>query len=290
LTQVDFENWFTELKKGVAENRRGAMPYGIAIENWPSHLMPWEVERSKRIAHFRIARSLRSSSIFPELATKADTDFGSTHGTDYIQSLDRFVNGWVLQKFSGPNFFQVSGFGTWPEALNILKEIQTSRYIRVRMALRAFQLENGELPARLSQLVPEYFDRLPVDVFYGKEFFYSPSGKDAQVGWGLPIRRASIYGGAGPASELSNTEERFTLHENAARRMIPANTPFLLPWSAFDATSRYRYRYPDTSSEDINGECYDLSDPRDFLSGIQFFEVYQLNWADSAKKQDSADR
>ena len=277
LAHVDFDNWFTQFENGAPANRQSGMPYGVGLADWPSHLMPWEVERSKRIANFRIARSLRWSPIFRELATKADTNFGASNGTDYVLSLERFANGWVPQVFNGPNLFDVGGFGTWLEALNVLKEIQTSRYIRIRMALRAYQLEHGELPARLAELVPEHFDRLPVDVFYGREFFYSPSGKDVQVGWGLPIHRGSIYG-ATPSSELSNTKESFTLNEEAARRMIPANTPFLLPWFAFDSDSRCRYRYQDPELGLITGECYDLSDPRQLLCRTPFYDSYQLDW------------
>ena len=44
---------------------------------------------------------------------------------------------------------------------------------RIQIALRCYQLEHGELPETLDELVPEYFESVPLDDFDGKPMKYS---------------------------------------------------------------------------------------------------------------------
>jgi hypothetical protein len=48
---------------------------------------------------------------------------------------------------------------------------------RVILALRAYQLAHGSLPADLNALVPEFLDKVPVDDFDGQPLRYSPERK-----------------------------------------------------------------------------------------------------------------
>ena len=53
-------------------------------------------------------------------------------------------------------------------------ELQATRII---LALRAYQLTHGKLPADLNALVPEFLDSVPVDDFDGQPLCYSPERK-----------------------------------------------------------------------------------------------------------------
>ena len=53
-------------------------------------------------------------------------------------------------------------------------ELQATRTI---LALRAYQLAHGRLPADLNALVPEFLDSVPVDDFDGQPLRYSPELK-----------------------------------------------------------------------------------------------------------------
>ncbi|MBZ1356675.1 MAG: hypothetical protein KY054_02835 [Candidatus Nealsonbacteria bacterium] len=45
------------------------------------------------------------------------------------------------------------------------------------IAIRAYQIETGKVPASLNELVPEYFFEVPRDPFDGKLIKYSPEKK-----------------------------------------------------------------------------------------------------------------
>ena len=50
------------------------------------------------------------------------------------------------------------------------------RATMLTLALQAYRLEHGELPSSLSDLVPKYFDELPIDPYSHRDFVYFPSG------------------------------------------------------------------------------------------------------------------
>jgi len=72
----------------------------------------------------------------------------------------------------------------WWQSRAVLKHAKTRhdmsavkrRLIAVELALRLHQAENGQPPARLSDLVPRYLSRVPTDPFTGKELIYRPQG------------------------------------------------------------------------------------------------------------------
>ena len=53
--------------------------------------------------------------------------------------------------------------------------------ILLTLGLIAYRKEHGELPERLDQLVGEYFDELPLDLWSGREFGYRPDGFPSAV-------------------------------------------------------------------------------------------------------------
>lgn len=48
---------------------------------------------------------------------------------------------------------------------------------QILLALKIYKMEHGELPETLSNLVPEFFPRVPLDDFDGKPFRYLPDKK-----------------------------------------------------------------------------------------------------------------
>jgi hypothetical protein len=57
------------------------------------------------------------------------------------------------------------------------RENSEVRMTRVLLALKSYQLEHGELPESLEQLVPQYIDAVPPDDFTGKPLRYSKEEK-----------------------------------------------------------------------------------------------------------------
>jgi hypothetical protein len=47
---------------------------------------------------------------------------------------------------------------------------------QLAIALRLFRIKNGHYPAALSELVPEFLNKLPIDPFSGKDFIYRVEG------------------------------------------------------------------------------------------------------------------
>jgi len=72
------------------------------------------------------------------------------------------------------------------------------RLLQVMLALRAFKLRRGACPASLSELVPEYLPRIPIDEFDGKPLKYKLAGdgyllysvgKDGKDDGGIPAKK-----------------------------------------------------------------------------------------------------
>ena len=138
--------------------------------------MPWELERSTRLGR-------------KELGNIA-SDFGQARR--FAEYPDQYCsNNWnhVARPngnyWTGQERFSVRKQLAWGTLLG-LKKVQDIRFAQVRMALNAWRIENGSYPEKLSELVPEYFSVLPVDVINANEFAYSAKGLDAKVGWDLP--------------------------------------------------------------------------------------------------------
>jgi hypothetical protein len=53
---------------------------------------------------------------------------------------------------------------------------QSNRNLILAFALAAYHADNGRYPAKLDELVPKYFERIPDDVFSGKPLIYRLEG------------------------------------------------------------------------------------------------------------------
>ena len=111
FAQLDFDNWYADFKNGKLDSG-GGMDYGVTVANWPVHLMPWEMERSKRIAEWTIIQySVWRDWFFPALATHADTSFAAVLGTDFptvirnFSVIRNYSASWIRNATQDPNLF-----------------------------------------------------------------------------------------------------------------------------------------------------------------------------------------
>jgi len=58
------------------------------------------------------------------------------------------------------------------------------RMIHIVVALRSYQLDHGEFPKELAQLVPAYLDIVPLDPFTKEAFYYEPDHMPPRL-WSL---------------------------------------------------------------------------------------------------------
>ena len=54
----------------------------------------------------------------------------------------------------------------------------STRLLMIDLALRAYQADHRDYPAKLESLTPQYLTEVPLDPFSGKSFVYRPSEKD----------------------------------------------------------------------------------------------------------------
>lgn len=106
------------------------------------------------------------------------------------------------------NFHEWAGIGAWQRttatdvtmgdsgswaSLAALDETQR-RALRLILAIKAWQIEHGELPKSLDQLVPAYFDRVPLDPWTGEPFGYEPAGFPIAFEFEQPARFTARLG------------------------------------------------------------------------------------------------
>ncbi|NOS70186.1 MAG: hypothetical protein HOP33_09675 [Verrucomicrobia bacterium] len=82
------------------------------------------------------------------------------------------------------SFNPIRPFVDWWQSRAVLKGTKNKhdisaakrRLIAVELALRIYQIERGQPPTQLSDLVPRYLPRIPIDPFAEKELIYRPQG------------------------------------------------------------------------------------------------------------------
>ena len=216
LYALDFENWYAGIKSGRSVS---AAPVGIEFNygssdrspnNTVGNLIPWEMERSKRLIYHSL------TSLFWERSNLGFliADPSSQAKTPVYESATGFP------KQLRSELFSIQESTHWGDYWMTIKSIQTRRYIQVRMALNAWKIEHGEFPKRLVDLEPEYFDDLPVDVGTRNNFGYSATGLDARIATS-ELRKGSQW-------EADDTR---LVDDIDVQTMIDPGTPFLLPWA-----------------------------------------------------------
>lgn len=169
--------------------------------HWVYRLMPWEYSRARRFVAVQTERNLELLDEHgePLIARKSppeDVQLEVWHDTTPLP-----LDGPELRPATLPT-------GRYVTAMKV--ERSATRLI---LALHGWRLEHGRLPESLNDLVPSWFDTLPLDPATGKSFGYFPEGDAA---W-LQIRRH-------PAYHIGSLSYAATLQ-------VPPHTPYLTtPW------------------------------------------------------------
>ncbi len=167
---TDFESLLVDPR-----NDKAVAPTALMVR-----FMPWEVLRALRLLDYRTAEAIGYMS---EVETALARDvpappwqpIGSAGYTPETR-IDRWAATTVLPFPSRADYW-----GAQP-----VQEAMQRRALRIVLALKAWQLEHGELPQRLDQVVGEYLDRLPLDPWTAKPFTYVRSGFEAPVRFDWP--------------------------------------------------------------------------------------------------------
>jgi hypothetical protein len=154
-------------------------------------------------------RTLQYDQIIMETLRTMQTNQSQFYKADYDAMTTRLsslgitnVGAALFRALNIPNFREM--FGDWGLGGAVQKTLRMETACRVvvtAVALKRFQLKNGELPETLNELVPEFFPSVPVDPYDGKPLRYHPNadgtyllysvGDDGKDDGGDPTNTAS---------------------------------------------------------------------------------------------------
>ena len=143
---------------------------------WIRWFFPWELVRLERLEDAVWARDLEEArSIEHELDT---TGFVTT-SSERVAEWDKnaFPYNYWRTTFAPPDF--VANLFTGPE--HYVDQLALVRMRLIELALLDFKREHHKLPDSLHELVPAYFEKLPIDPWGGRKFIYEPKGLIADV-------------------------------------------------------------------------------------------------------------
>ncbi len=103
--------------------------------------------------------------------------------------------------------------------------------------------------------MPQYLKELPLDLFSGRQFAYSPGGEDKDVIWGYKRQTENRWQGNSAIRPYVDLIHSF----------IPRQTPFLLPWAAFDSAQIADFQKKDGGPDEGLKTGYDFSDQQRYL-------------------------
>ena len=246
--RLDFENWYAVLQDGQSPAPRVGFRYGTRINEMPSVLVRFESARSRRVAHSAIDVNRWIYDDHSHLATQPDLYFSKRWGISFPYSFWaslRVPNGIVtwdnINQKPRHELFHIRQVGDGEAVRDVLLSIQDRRYAQVRLALRGWKFEHDKYPESLKLLAPKYFRTVPVDVFYGGSFAYSPTGMNKTIKW------------------------------TGDHKGIQPSTPFVLPWSLNTLEYEPAYienfqSYARISSQFSN--VYDYTDQSKYVSAL----------------------
>jgi hypothetical protein len=220
----------------------------------PSIIAGFESERSRRLAHQAIGINHRVYETNEVYATNPKSNFSQRWGAAFPHSFWMSLGVANASTWDGvyvtPRFehFNLKAAADDEAVRDVLASIQDRRYAQVRLALRGWKLEHDVYPETLDELAPQYFAMLPVDVFSGGSFAYSPKGFDQPIKW------------------------------TGDQRGITSETPFLLPWTPCTSVDESKtiedQFYARRSSQFENS--YDYSDSSRYVCTLFFRGNFEL--------------
>ena len=251
------------------------------LEPYKNDEVPWEFERMKRQQQYELLKTWNQEQQFrlkrvgavnmiPPLASGTSTRIHRTKAPmrddldlDYRYSI---------------NFAQEASTLRW------------LRYAQVRMALAAWRCDHQGYPKKLDELRSDYLMSGNVPRAFGTDdlgvldhllqtsFSYHPEGLDLPV-----VLSADLF-----RQQASGTAEQVT-------SVIPANTPFLLPWQALPTEQRYfQIKIPEeqTTSNYLLTDPelgYFMGKPRTKAYGWTSFNSYPEFYILGPKKSEARD-
>jgi hypothetical protein len=156
--------------------------------------LPWERARALRLLNLqtRVELVMAARPVGPEASLFGSWDPESLAGLRWMQRagansrLSELL--YVLRSelnltlfsytWEGPESERQRWYPTLAERVQAVEAMLGAT--RLVLALEAWKLEHGQLPARLDELVGHGLDRLPFDPYSGESFRYLPAGLDMQ--------------------------------------------------------------------------------------------------------------
>jgi len=150
-----------------------------------------------RMAFFKPNRTRRiMAEAFREMVRAAPMHRSEMPDLDRFHTVameeEQFVNGNYLGARLCWGY--VANMASWVADLKCKTNVHVAA-ARVLLAMKAFKMEKGRLPATLDELIPDYLDAVPLDDFDGKPLRYNPAkkviysvGKDLRDGGGMTKR------------------------------------------------------------------------------------------------------
>ncbi|MEM7781839.1 MAG: hypothetical protein AAF623_00565 [Planctomycetota bacterium] len=211
--------------------------------------MPWELERSRRLCHYKILATHDSMNHGLLTLVSSDTNSLSSLGSEPVTKF--VVMRW--KPFDYQNAFGITRNNALDSDFSaFLKYIQMHRYTKLRLAVLAFQMEHSHYPDSVGTLVPEYLATEPCDVLTGDSFFYEPNGLNKKSKWfGVLTNRLD---GSNARVQTHDLREHFEFEDvrrlpYSSSMVIPAHQPFLLPWSTAPKATKTEFLNLDGGSE-----------------------------------------
>jgi hypothetical protein len=139
--------------------------------------LPWERER--------LIRALRRSAA-EEFKTCLRVEAALARGEPIVLPPDPWQEGRRRWIGDAPLLRQYRAGARW-EAMSLMQVETARRAVRLQLALKAWQLEHGEVPGELQALVGQDLEAVPIDPYTGEPFQYFPQGVP------VPLARRSGY-------------------------------------------------------------------------------------------------
>jgi ABC-type transport system involved in multi-copper enzyme maturation permease subunit len=153
--------------------------YRDFLRRTPEYWLPWEKARSIRALNHSTAQELDTYRRV-EKAVSDGRRVALPRDPWGFEEQRRWVRATPLMEHVWP--------GAYSAARGLVNMETDRRAVRLQLALKAWQLEHGELPKDLQSLVGPYLKEVPIDPYAGEPFRYFPDG--------LPVdltRRSSYY-------------------------------------------------------------------------------------------------
>ncbi len=236
---VVFINTYLKYREFTVDRRDAGYDHWV----WP--VFPWEIERGRRAYSEKLVQHpFEAWEHFCETLDHSHAiEWWYLDRSDYRYYIQGVPAGRMPVNYENQ-------FGFQNKMRQLVSLSGAVRYIKVRLGLAIYHAQHGEYPAKLTDLSDDVLDVVPVDPLTGLDFTYAPNGLSEPV--------ISIEAGSrGYASATSQLQE--------ANWAIPADQPFVLPWSGIVDIQRCQFVISNDDPHEMNGETQqELKDSREY--------------------------